>query len=160
MRYKNLYFEDFTPGRVLKTDSQEITEEEIIDFGTRYARLPYHTDPDEAKQSMFGGLVAAGFQTAAISFGLYTASGAFDACGMGSPGCDRIRWRRPVRPGDRLRVEAEVAEASPAREEGGRNLIKLNIRTFNQADDVVLEMTTIHYVKSRPAGAPPAQETE
>lgn len=159
MHYVGFYFEDFIPGRVLRTDSQTITEEEIVAFGERYARLPYHTDPTAAKDSMFGGLVAAGFQTAAISFGLYTASGAFDACGMGSPGCDRMRWRRPVRPGDSLRVEAEVAEASAAREDGGRNQIKLNIRTFNQNDDLVLEMTTIHYVRSRPEGAAPGQET-
>jgi acyl dehydratase len=149
-RYTNLYFEDFTVGRVLETDSWRVTEDEVVAFGKAYARLPYHTDPEAAKDSMFGGLVAAGFQTAAISFGLYTASGAFDACGMGSPGCDRIRWRRPVRPGDELRVEAEVVEASPAREPGGRNQIKLNIRTLNQDGETVLDMTTIHYVKSRP----------
>jgi acyl dehydratase len=149
-RYTDLFFEDFTVGRVLETDSWTVTEAEIISFGEAYARLPYHTDPVAAKDTMFGTLVAAGFQTAAISFGLYTASGAFDACGMGSPGCDRIRWRRPVHPGDTLRVEAEVIEASPAREPGGRNLIKLNIRTINQDSETVLDMTTIHYVKGRP----------
>ena len=150
-RYTDLYFEDFTVGRVLETDDWTLTEDEITGFGNAYARLPYHTDPEAAKDTMFGTLVAAGFQTAAISFGLYTASGAFDACGMGSPGCDRIRWRRPVHPGDTLRVEAEVVEASPARAPGGRNQIKLAIRTINQDDELVQDMTTIHYVKSRPA---------
>jgi len=151
MRYRDLYFEDFTVGRRFETDERTIGEEEIISFGKSYAPLPYHTDPDAAKESMFGGLVAAGFQTAAISFGLFIDSGIFSACAMGSPGLDRLRWRRPVRPGDRLRVVATLLEASPAGEGKTRNFVKFLIETFNQDDEIVLEAHTMHYVRSRPA---------
>lgn len=151
MTYQDLYFEDFTVGRRFETADRTIGEAEIISFGESYAPLPYHTDPEAAKGSMFGGLVAAGFQTAAISFGLFIGSGIFDACAMGSPGLDRLRWRRPVRPGDRLRVEATVLEASPAGEGKTRNFVKFLIETFNQDDEIVLEAHTMHYVRSRPA---------
>lgn len=153
MRYKDLFFEDFTVGRTFDTDERTIDEAEIVEFGRNYAPLPYHVDPDAAKDSMFGGLVAAGFQTAAISFGLFIDSGIFDACAMGSPGLDRLRWRLPVRPDDRLRVTATVIEASPADEGKARNFVKFLIKTFNQKDEIVLEAHTMHYVRSRASAA-------
>lgn len=150
MRYQDLYFEDFTVGRTFETGRRTITEHEIISFGESYAHLPYHTDPDAAKDSMFGGLVAAGYQTAAITFGLFIDSGIFDVCAMGAPGVDRLRWRRPVRPGDELRVTIEVLEASPAGEGKTRNFVKFLMQTYNQDDEVVMEAQTLHYVRARP----------
>lgn len=152
MHYQDLYFEDFTVGSEYQTGARTIGEEEIISFGKSYAPLPYHTDPEAAKDSMFGGLVAAGFQTAAISFGLFIGCGIFDSCALGSPGLDRLRWRRAVRPGDRLRVSAKVLEASPAGEGKTRNLVKFLIETYNQDDEIVLEAHTMHYVRARPTG--------
>jgi len=150
MKYTDLYFEDFTVGRVFETDCRTISQEEIIDFGRKFAPLPYHTDPEAAKDYMFGELVAAGFHTCAISFGLFIEAGVFESCAMGSPGFDTLRWKKPVRPGDRLRVTATVTEASPARDESGRNLIKLLFIASNQDEEPVLEMQTKHFVRSRP----------
>ncbi len=151
MQYHDLYFEDFTIDRRFETGERTIGEAEIISFGESYAPLPYHIDPEAAKESMFGGLVAAGFQTTAISFGLFIGCGIFDSCAMGSPGLDRLRWRRPVRPGDRLRVSATVMETSPAGEGKTRNFVKFLIETYNQDDEIVLEAHTMHYVRGRPA---------
>jgi acyl dehydratase len=150
MKYNDLYFEDFTIGRVFETDKRKISQEEIINFGKQFAPLPYHTDPEEAKNYMFGELVAAGFHTCSISFGLFIEAGVFSSCAMGSPGFDNLRWKKPVRPGDTLQVAATVMEASPARDESGRNLIKLLFKTTNQDEEPVLEMQTKHFVKSRP----------
>jgi acyl dehydratase len=99
---------------------------------------------------MFGELVAAGFHTCSISFGLFIRSGIFDDCAMGSPGFNKVRWKKPVLPGDKLKVAATVTEASPARDENGRNLISLMFVTTNQNDEPVLEMETRHFVSSRP----------
>lgn len=151
MLYEDIYFDDFTIGRAFETDAKLLSETDIIEFGKAFAPLPYHTDPEAAKQTMFGEVVAAGFHTAAVSFGLFIESGVFAVCGMGSPGLDELRWRRPVRPGDRIRVVAEVIEASAAEGEKGRNRIRLAFRTLNQNDEVVMTMNTMHYVKSRPA---------
>ena len=149
MKYSNIYFEDFENGRVFETDTQKISAEEIISFGNNFAPLPYHTDPEAAKDYMFGELVAAGFHTCAISFGLFIRSGIFDDCAMGSPGFNKVRWKNPVRPGDSLKVTATVTEVSPARDENGRNLISLLFVTTNQNNQIVLEMETRHFVRSR-----------
>ncbi len=150
MKYSNIYFEDFENGRVFETDTQKISAEEIISFGNNFAPLPYHTDPEAAKDYMFGELVAAGFHTCAISFGLFIRSGIFDDCAMGSPGFNKLRWKNPVRPDDSLKVTATVTEVSPARDENGRNLISLLFVTTNQNNQIVLEMETRHFVRSRP----------
>ena len=149
MKYSNIYFEDFENGRVFETDTQKITAEEIISFGNNFAPLPYHTDPEAAKDYMFGELVAAGFHTCSISFGLFIRSGIFDDCAMGSPGFNKVRWKNPVRPGDSLKVTATVTEVSPARDENGRNLISLLFVTTNQNNQIVLEMETRHFVRCR-----------
>ena len=149
MRYSDLYFEDFTPGRKFETDARAVTADDIVAFGKAYAPLPYHTDPEAARDSMFGGLVAAGFQTAAISFALFIEAGVFSACAMGSPGLDRLRWLKPVKAGDVLRVVVEILEASPARDGKGRNMIKSRYETFNQKNEAVLEMVMLNYVRAR-----------
>lgn len=147
---EDLYFEDFHVGRRFETETMTLTDAEIIDFGRRYAPLPYHTDPESAKASMFGGLVAAGHQTAAITFGLFVRTGAFRACGMGSPGLDKLRWLKPVKPGDTLKVIAEVTEVSPATEPKGRDAIRLKYDTVNQRGEAVMTVTSLHFLKRRP----------
>ena len=150
MKYKNIYFEDFSIGRVFQTVSRKITEKEIIAFGKDFAPLPYHTDPKAAKNFMFGELVAAGFHTCAVSFGLFIQAGVFDDCAMGSPGFNTLRWKKPVLPNDLVKVIATVTDASPALDKNGRNLIQLKFVTTNQKNETVLEMETRHFVKSRP----------
>lgn len=150
-KYKDIWFDDFTIGRVFLTESSCITGEEIIAFGKKYAPLPYHTDPNKAKEYMFGELVAAGFHTCSVSFGLFIESGILDACAMGSPGFNKLRWRKPVLPGDRLQVKSTVTNVSPARDDNGRNLVTMLFETFNQDKELVLEMETKHYVRDRPS---------
>jgi acyl dehydratase len=148
--YTDIWFEDFQVGRIFETGSRQILESEIITFGKDFAPLPYHTDPEDAKNYMFGELVAAGFHTCSLAFGLFIKSGIFDACAMGSPGFNKLRWKKPVRPNDILSVKATVTETSPAKNDQGRNLICLLFETSNQHGEVVLEMETRHFVKSRP----------
>lgn len=148
----DLYFEDFYVGQVFESAKKTLGEDEIIDFAKRYSNLPYHTDPEEAVDSMFGGIVAPGYQTASLTFGLFVDTGTFRACGMGSPGIDKLRWLRPVRAGDTLQVFAEVVEISPAKAEGGRDAIRLSYDTRNQNDETVLTLTSLHFVRRRPAG--------
>ena len=150
-KYTDIWFDDFIVGRVFLTESRFISSEEIVTFGKKFAPLPYHTDPNEAKNYMFGELVAAGFHTCSISFGLFIESGILDSCAMGSPGFNKLRWRKPVLPGDRLRVKSTVTNASPARDQNGRNLVTMLFETFNQDNEVVLEMETKHFVQTRPS---------
>lgn len=145
----SLFFEDFEVGQVIETGSRRLDQEEIIEFGKKYAPVPYHTDPEAAKESSFGGLVAAGYQTAAVTFGLFAQTGALADSGMGSPGVDSLRWKRPVKAGDTLRVLAIVLELSPAEKEGGRDAVRIRYDTLNQQDEIVMTLTSLHFVRRR-----------
>ena len=146
----DLYFEDFHDGRKFESPTMTLSENDIIEFGKIYADLPYHTDPEAAKNSMWGGLVAPGYQTASLTFGLFVRTGVFKACGLGSPGIDKLRWLKPVLAGDTLHVIAEIVEISPAQTDKGRDAIRMSYQTINQKDEPVLTLTSLHFVKRRP----------
>lgn len=146
-----LFFEDFEVGQVYETGTQTLSEQEIIEYGEKYAPLPYHTDVEAAKNTSFGTLIAAGYQTTSVTFGLFARTGALSLSGMGSPGVDKLRWKRPVKPGDTLRVEANIVEVSPAEKEGGRDAVRIRYDTFNQNDELVMNLTSLHFVRRRPA---------
>lgn len=148
----DLYFEDFHVGQIVESAKKTLSEAEIVSFAKNYSNLPYHTDPEAAARSMFGGIVAPGYQTAALTFGLFVDTGTFRACGMGSPGIDRLRWLKPVKAGDTLQVFAEIVEVSPAREESGRNAVRISYETRNQKGEAVMTLTSLHFVRRRPTG--------
>ena len=147
----DLYFEDFAVGQVYETSAVTLEQDDIVQFGKQYANLPYHTDPEAARKTSFAGLVAPGYQTAALTFGLFVDLGLFRASGMGSPGIDKLRWLKPVRPGDALHVSAEVIEVSPAQSTSGRNAVRFRYDTINQDGDKVMTVTSLHFLKRRPA---------
>ena len=147
----DLYFEDFSIGQVYETSAITLEQDDIVQFGKQYANLPYHTDPEAACKTTFAGLVAPGYQTAALTFGLFVDLGLFRASGMGSPGIDKLRWLKPVRPGDALHVSAEVIEVSPAQSTSGRNAVRFRYDTINQDGDKVMTVTSLHFLKRRPA---------
>ena len=148
---RSLFFEDFEVGQVYETGSQTLGADEIIEFGMNYAPLPYHTDIEAAKDSSFGTLVAAGYQTAAVTFGLFARTGALSLSGMGSPGVDNLRWKRPVKVGDTLHVRANIVEKSPSKEVGGRDAVRIRYDTFNQNDQIVMTLTSLHFIRRTPA---------
>ena len=144
-----LYFEDFLAGQVYETDQHTLEEDEIIAFGNSYAPLPYHTDPDAAKQTSFGTLIAPGYLTAAITFGLFARTGALAKSGMGSPGVDSLRWHFPVKAGDTVRVLANILELSEARGPGGKDAVRIRYDTINQDGEIVMTLISLHFVKRR-----------
>lgn len=148
-----LYFEDFTPGREFRTDGATITEAQILDFALAFDPQPFHLDVEAAKQSIFGGLIASGFHTMALTFRLFAQTRALAAGSLGSPGVDELRWLRPVRPGDTLRAVVRVAEQRPSTSKPDRGIVRLQWTTLNQAGEPVLTMTSMQLVRRRP-GAP------
>jgi acyl dehydratase len=108
-------------------------------------------DLEAAKQSMFGGLIASGFHTMALTFRLFAQTRALAACSLGSPGVDELRWLRPVRPGDTLRATVQVVEQRPSGSKPDRGIIRLHWTALNQRSEPVLTMTSMQLVKRRPA---------
>lgn len=145
----DLYFEDFTVGREFRTDGATVTESQILDFALAFDPQPFHMDLEAAKQSMFGGLIASGFHSMALTFRLFAQTRALAACSLGSPGVDEVRWLRPVRPGDTLRATVQVVEQRPSRSKPDRGIIRLHWTALNQRSEPVLTMTSMQLVKRR-----------
>ena len=136
-----LYLEDLKLGDTFATGAQAVTAEEIIAFGRQFDPQSFHTDAVAARDTVFGGLVASGWHTAAVTMRLMVDSMLGTEGGMIGEGVDELRWPRPMLPGDTLRVEMRVAEINPELSRTGRGRIKLHCRTLNQDGGVVQEMT-------------------
>ena len=147
------YFEDLKPGDKFHTAEYEMTAAEIMAFARQYDPQPFHTDPEAAKSTLFGGLVASGWHTAAVSMRLMVQGEMKLDGGVIGQGMEGMRWPRPVLPGDRLRVVTEVVDLQPAPQRPDRGVIKLRCQTFNQADKVVQDMTATLLVARRPGAA-------
>ncbi|HUZ74287.1 MAG TPA: MaoC family dehydratase [Stellaceae bacterium] len=144
------YFEEFVVGEQAETATAVLTEDMIVDFARTYDPQPFHVDPAAARESIYGGLIASGFQTLALGFRLVWDTGIFATTSMGSPGFDELRWLKPVRPGDTLRVAFEVIETRPSASKPDRGLVRIAYRFFNQEGAVVLTYNAMHLIRRRP----------
>ena len=135
-----LYLEDFTLGRRFETPEATISEAEILDYARRFDPQPFHVDARAARLGPYGGLIASGIQTIALTFRLFLETGALASASLGSPGLDEIRWLRPVRPGDTLRVVVEVVAARRSASKPDRGIATLRYETLNQRGEAVLTM--------------------
>lgn len=144
------YFEDFAVGAVFRSGRRRIEADRIKAFAAEFDPQPQHLDEAAAAASQFGGLVASGWHTAAVSMTLFIADALppIPGGGMGT-GVERLSWPRPVRPGDELRVEAEVTAARPSRTRPGKGLVTFRNTTFNQHDEIVQLCTTTAMVPRR-----------
>ncbi|MDE1967629.1 MAG: MaoC family dehydratase [Alphaproteobacteria bacterium] len=145
------YFDDFKVGDKFATATKTVTQDMIVEFAKVYDPQLFHLDPVAAKQTHFGGLIASGFQTLALGFRLIWDTGIFAASSMGSPGFDDLRWLKPVRPGDTLRVEMEVTESRPSQSKPDRGIVRGAYRYVNQNGEAVLTFNSMHLLKRRPA---------
>jgi acyl dehydratase len=143
------YFEDYVPGRVYEFGSITFSEAEIIEFARQFDPQYFHTDPERAKTSRFGGIVASGWHTICMAMRLYVDHYVTHVAGLASPGMDEIRWPNPVRPGDTLRIRVTTLEAKPSRSKSDRGVIRAKIEALNQRDEPVLSMIGIGIIGRR-----------
>jgi acyl dehydratase len=146
-----LYFEDFPPGDVRESPARTVTRDEIIAFAREFDPQPFHTDEAAAKHTVFQGLIASGWHTAAIYMRLMWETFLKDTASLGSPGVDEVRWLKPVRPGDTLRVRFTVLEALPSRSKPDRGIVRSLSEVFNQHGEVVMTMRGLGLFGRRPA---------
>lgn len=134
-----VYYEDVEVGDVETHGDYEVTREEILSFAEQYDPQWFHTDPDRAaEESPYGGVIASGWHTAAMTMRLLVEGTLGEAATVGAKGVDELRWPVPVRPGDTLRIENEVLEKVPERPE--RGLIRARTETYNDDDEAVFSM--------------------
>jgi acyl dehydratase len=151
LQLAKLYLEDLTPGRVFKSCEITLDSTAIKAFASQFDPQPFHLDEPAAAKSLFGGLVASGWHTTALTMRLLVEGGLPIAGGIIGAGTDELRWPRPVRPGDTLRVESEVLEVRPSRSRPDQGLVKIRSTTFNQNNEPVQLMTSNVVVPKRPA---------
>jgi acyl dehydratase len=145
------YLDDLSIGqRFASRTSVTVTEERIKSFATEFDPQPFHLDHEAAKPSLFGGLAASGWHTAAITMKLVTDGGIPIAGGIIGAGGE-LAWPRPTRPDDVLRVEAEVLDITPSRSKPDRGMITMRIETKNQRDELVQSFTVKMPVPRRAA---------
>jgi acyl dehydratase len=126
-----IYLDDLQVGQKFTSANEVITEAEILSFAARYDPQPFHLDHEAAKSSIFGGLAASGWHTAAFTMHLNVTSGPKFAGGIIGGGGE-VNWPLPTRPGDELHAEYEILEITPSRSKPDRGMILLLINTINQ----------------------------
>jgi acyl dehydratase len=147
-----LYFEDFTEGQVIELGNvPPLREEEIISFARQWDPQPFHVDPVAAKESMYGGVIASGWQTALLGMRLLVDSLINHMDAHGSPGVENIRFRKPVRAGDRLRGRYTVLVAEPSAKRPTLGKLFGRTELIDEAGDVVYQMDGWGLVGRRPA---------
>lgn len=143
-------YEDFTAGQRFRSPTETVDAAAIKTFATRYDPQPQHIDEAAATHGFFGGLIASGWHTGALTMRLLVAGGLPSIKGgtIGA-GVEKISWPHPVRPGDTLSVETEILECRPSRSKPVFGLVRFRARTLNQKREMVQEMTSTLFVPRR-----------
>jgi acyl dehydratase len=148
------YFEDFKVGEVAACGVRHVTEEEIISFARQFDPQPFHIDPLAARGSIYGGIIASGWHTCAMAMRLMCDAYLLETASMGSPGMDEIRWLRPVRGGDTLRLERSTVGARASASKPDRGVVSSEWRLYNQHDELVMTMRGMGMFLRRPQDPP------
>jgi len=144
------YFEDFAVGqKFASTTRRRVEAAEIKAFAASYDPQPFHLDEEAARGSVFAGLAASGWHTAALTMSLLVPSEFRPADGIVGFGGE-LSWLKPVRPGDELRVESEILELRPSRSRPDQGLVTVRVTTLNQQDEAVQTFTPTLLVNRRP----------
>ncbi len=147
------FLEDFAVGQVFSTPQRRIDAEAIKSFARQFDPQPFHVDEEAAKNSVFRGLAASGWHTAALTMRLMADGDFKPAGGIIGVGFDELSWQRPVRPGDELRAESEILEVRPSKSRTDRGLIRVRTTTYNQNGETVQVFTGNLIVPRRATGA-------
>jgi acyl dehydratase len=143
-----LYFEDLTVGQKFASARRCVTASEIKEFAAAYDPQPFHLDEDAARDSVFAGLAASGWHTAALTMSLLVPSEFQPAGGIVGFGGE-LSWLKPVRPGDELRVESEILELRVSRSRPDHGLVTVRVTTLNQNGEAVQTFTPTLLVSRR-----------
>jgi acyl dehydratase len=137
---RDRFFEDYREGEQFEFGNYLVTEEEIIEFAKRYDPQPFHVDKDAAAATIFGGLIASGWMTASIGMRMLVDNFISIKSSMGSPGVDEMRFVKPVRAGDKLRLRVSIMSTRKSQSKPDRGVLQFFEEIVNQNDEVVLSL--------------------
>ena len=145
---KERYFDDLKVGDRFKSELLEVTEKQVIEFAHKFDPQMFHLTRKSAERTIFKGLIASGWHTAAMTMRLFVQTLNFTEGAIGL-GVDELRWPNAVRPGDELKVETEILELRPSRSKPNYGIIRLRNVTTNQRSEIVQTMTANAMVPRR-----------
>jgi acyl dehydratase len=145
------YLEDYVEGTVHEFGPVDITAEEIVRFGQTFDPQLFHTDPERAAETVYGGLIASGWHTCGLFMRLFVAHYLPGPASLGSPGVDALRWLKPVRPGDELTLRITVHKVTPSRSKPDRGVLFSFCEMVNQHREVVSTMMAMNLIRYREA---------
>ncbi|MDI1227619.1 MAG: MaoC family dehydratase [bacterium] len=146
-----VFMEDLTVGQKFTAGSIAVTADEIIEFAKKYDPQPFHLNAEDAAKSMFGGLIASGWHTAAMTMRMIIQSSPNFPGGMVGRTVENLNWLRAVKPGDVLSYEGEITDLRPAESAPGRGIMRVKSRTLNQNGKPVLEMDAVIFIPRKSA---------
>jgi acyl dehydratase len=144
------YFEDFEVGKTIEVGTRTITEEEIIAFAKQYDPQPFHVDHEAAVKSVYGGIIASGWQTCAMMMRMMVDGYLRESSSLGSPGVDEVRWLKPVRAGDTLTVTNTILDARPSASKTDRGVVHGVWHAINQHGELVVTVKGMGMFGRRP----------
>ena len=145
------YFEDLEVGAETDFGSYDVTREEVLEFARKYDPQPFHLSDEAAAKTHFGRLAASGWHTAAMTMAVIARKVVGEEqAGLGSPGIDDLRWKKPVYPGDTLTVRGTIVEKTPSRSKPEIGSFRTETIVTNQNDEVVMSFTSIVLIRRRP----------
>jgi acyl dehydratase len=133
-------FAEFHAGQVIEAGPYLVTDAELLQFAKAYDPQWFHTDPEAAAEGPFGGLIASGWHTGGIAMRLVTEAALAGSESFASPGLAYVKWPSPVRPGDSLRLVADVIDVRRSEKRTTLGILRWRWRLFNQRELLVLDL--------------------
>ncbi len=146
------YLEDFVEGTIHEFGPVTITKDEIVQFGKKFDPQVFHTDPNGAEETVYGGLIASGRHTCSLFMRLFVEHYLPGQASLGSPGVDELRWLKPVRPGDKLSLRITVNKVKPSSSKPDRGVLFSFCEMLNQTNEVVVTMMALNLISYRDRG--------
>jgi acyl dehydratase len=147
-----IYLEDLKVGAETEFGSYEVTRKEVLEFARKYDPQPFHLSDEEAAKTHFGRIAASGWHTAAMTMAVIARRVVDqEQAGLGSPGIDELRWKKPVYPGDTLHVQGRILEVTPSRSRPEMGSFRTQTTVTNQDDEVVMTFISIVLMRRRPS---------
>jgi acyl dehydratase len=148
-----LYFEDFPVGEIFAFGDTLVTAEDIVEYAREWDPQPFHLDPEAAKASQIGELIASGWQTGCLTMRMLCDAYLLRSASEGAPGMEEMRWLKPVRPGDRLSVRRTTLGARTSRSRPGIGIVEFLFETLNQTGETVMTLKSASFMRQRPEAA-------
>jgi acyl dehydratase len=148
------FWEDYQVGKTVEFGSCRVTAEDITGFAREFDPQPFHLDEEAARSTLLGGLAASGWHSCAMLMRMICDNYAAESASMGSPGMEEVRWLRPVRPGDVLRVRRTCIDRRPSRSRPQMGFARFTWEIYNQSGDHLMSATGTGMFARREPGSP------